>query len=149
MKNDPLGASIAEFRTSRVQPVILLTIAVALAGFVGWMFALDQNVGTPVSIVCVPASLYFLVWGYRLAVSKLEIHQTGVRLRLLRRTDIPFNQIASLGLRRRTVNGLPGSASGIWFQRGDGSSVLFPLESNVEEAVRQITSQLAIAENAR
>ena len=144
MKSDLLGATIVEYRTSRIQAIILLAIAAALAGFAAWMFGWDQNIGTPVALVCVPASLYFLVWGYRLAASVLEIRELGVRLRFpMRRVDIPFSQIDSIAKQVRTVHGLPGSANGIWFQRVDGSTVIFPLESNVDEACSQIVMRLS------
>jgi hypothetical protein len=96
--------------------------------------------------VCIPASLYFLIWGYRLAAAMLEIRELGVRLHFpFRRVDIPFNQLASIAKQVRTVHGLPGSANAIRFHRVDGSKVVFPLQSNVEEACSQIAQRQSIA----
>lgn len=147
MNGDSLGPLISEYRTSRIQAIVLFVMAAVLLGLSAWMFIWDKNIGTPIALVCVPGALYLFGWGYKLAVPVLEIRQQGVRLKLpICRVEIPFNRIASLGpCMRTTLHGQAGSASGIWFQRVDGSRVTFPLESNVEEACRQILELAAAA----
>ena len=147
MQSDSLGAVISEYRTSRIQAIVLITLAVVLGGLPAWLFTWDRNIGTPVALVCVPASLYVFGWGYRLAVAVLEIREHGVRLRFpIRRVDIPFSQLASIGKRVGTVNGLPQSANAISFRRVDGSKVIFPLESNVDLACSQIVERMSAGE---
>ncbi len=150
MESDSLGTLVSSFRTSRIQAIVLFAAAAVLAGLSAWLYALDQNIGTPFALVGVPASLFLLIWGGRLAFTVLEVREHGVWLRfLIRRVDIPYSEIVSIQRFFRTVNGLPGSAKAIGFDRADGSRVVFPLESNVDEACNQIagmTTQNAPAE---
>jgi hypothetical protein len=73
----------------------------------------------------------------------MEVRERGVSLRFLtRRIDLPFDEIETVGMRQRTVRGLPGSYSGVWLRRRDGSVLVFPLESNVPEAAGLIQRSL-------
>jgi len=82
-----------------------------------------------------------LLPGLGLQAGRLRAGNSRARRELalsIRRVEIPFDQLHSVGMCRRTVRGLPGSANGIWFERLDGSTLIFPIESNVEQACTEI-----------
>lgn len=144
MQSVELGSVIHRFRTSRTQAVVLFVMAALLAGVTGFLYSIDDRSNLlPVTLIAAAGAVYFLGWGANLAVPVMEIRERGVSLRfLIRRIHLPFDQIETVGVRQRTRNGLPGSYSGVWLKRRDGSVVVFPLESNVPQAASLIGQSL-------
>ena len=146
MQSVELGSVIDRFHTSRAQAVVLFVVAGLLVGVAGILYGIDDRLHNllPVTLIAAGGAFYFLWWGAKAAVSVIEIRERGVSLRFLfRRIDLPFDQIETVGVRQRTVNGLPGSYSGIWLKRRDGAVLVFPLESNVPQAASLIGQLLS------
>ena len=143
MSNDDLGRVKSKYRTSRMQAIVLL-VGACIFGVLAALAAQDKNLA-PIAFVLGGAAIYFLGWGAQLAMHAVEVREHGVRLRYLtRRVDIPFSDIAAVGVRRRTVNGLPGSCDGIWMKRQDGATIMFRLESNAEQASGEIAANISL-----
>jgi hypothetical protein len=141
METTDLGEVTSTFRTSRTQMIVLFVVAILLVGAAVFLHSIDDRGGNlmPVTLIVIGGAVYFLGWGANLALSVIQVRELGVSLRfLIRRIDVPFDQIESVGLRQRTHHGLPGSYSGIWLKRRDGRVLNFQLESDAPQACEEI-----------
>jgi len=146
MQSDELGNVIDRFRTSGAQAVVLFVVGALLVGVAGVLHAIDDATHNllPVTLIAAGGAVYFIGWGAKAVRSVMEVRERGVSLRFLfRRVHLPFDQIETVGARQRTVNGLPGSYSGVWLKRRGGAVLVFPLESDVPRAVSLIARGLA------